>query len=234
MRILNFVRTESYVSLVEDDAATIPEPQKIPSYVFGIDKEGEYLRVEKSVQEEENFFVERRIESDRNESSESSTLLRIESVGKSSTLFLITLKTTHHAFTQKSSSTVRSLNSFYYLQKSLKDLDPYTPVPSLPLKPFIWLYSLQTKLSELSTFLAKTISSTDLLSNKALHLFLQTDLCTDHIQQNLDGLRDDEIKTTNFSNNIRGLFKGRKRKSFISHLKFIKENGGKEPLKNSL
>ena len=65
MKFLNFVRTESYVSLVEEDENAKPEPQIIPSYVFGVDKEGEYLRVEGSVLEEENFFVERRIESDR-------------------------------------------------------------------------------------------------------------------------------------------------------------------------
>jgi hypothetical protein len=65
MRFLNYVRTESYVSLVEEEDISKPEPQKIPSYVFGVDKEGEYLRIEGSKTEEENFFVERRIEIDR-------------------------------------------------------------------------------------------------------------------------------------------------------------------------
>ena len=64
----------------------------------------------------------------RHDSSDTSTLLKIESVGKNGSLFLITLKTTHHAFTQKKSSTVRSLNNFYYLQKTLKVNTPGTSV----------------------------------------------------------------------------------------------------------
>ena len=103
-------------------------------------------------------------------------------------------------------------------------LHPYTSVPSLPMRPVIWLSSMQTKLSELSTFLAKIISNRDLLSNKALHLFLQTDLCTDHIQQNLEGLRDDEIKKTSVSN-MRVLFRGKRRKSFKNHFQFNKHIG---------
>ena len=75
----------------------------------------------------------------------------------------------------------------------------------------MWMSSVQSKLSELSTFLAKIISCRDLLSNKALHLFLQTELCTDHIQQNLDGLRDDLIRQTQ-DNHIRKLFSPGKRK----------------------
>ena len=66
MKFLNFVRTESYVSLVEEEEEiSKPEPRSIPSYVFGVDTEGEYLRIEGTKPEEENFFVERRIESDR-------------------------------------------------------------------------------------------------------------------------------------------------------------------------
>ena len=64
MKFLNFVRTESYVSLVEEEVSDQVE-QEIPTYVFGVDNEGEYLRTEGSKSEEENYFVERRIESDR-------------------------------------------------------------------------------------------------------------------------------------------------------------------------
>ena len=115
MRFLNFVRTESYVSLVEEDGIDDEECQAVPTYVFGVDSEGEYLRTEGPTAVEENIFVERRIETNN-----SSTILKIECAGQSKSLFIITLNTSHHAFTLNNSCTVRSLSSFYYLQKTLK------------------------------------------------------------------------------------------------------------------
>ena len=115
-----------------------------------------------------------------------------------------------------------------YHRSIFQDLHPYISVPSLPSKLFFWMSNSQTKLSELSTFLAKVISCQDLLSNKALHLFLQTELCIDHIQQNLEGLRDDQIKRTNVTN-LKGLFKVKRRKTFKTHLDFIKETGAHMP-----
>ena len=116
MRFLNFVRTESYVSLVEEEEIVEEECQAIPTYVFGVDSEGEYLRTQGSTAVEENIFVERRIETNN-----SSTILKIECAGQSNkSLFIITLNTTHHAFTLNNSCAVRSLSSFYYLQKTLK------------------------------------------------------------------------------------------------------------------
>ena len=61
MKFLNFVRTESFVSLVEEEVDPI-KPKIIPNYVFGVDKEGEYLKVDPTNTIQENQFVERRIE----------------------------------------------------------------------------------------------------------------------------------------------------------------------------
>ena len=117
MRFLNFVRIESYVSLVEDNEIEDEEYRTIPTYVFGVDGEGEYLRSKGALTMEENVFVERRIE---HSNSASFTILKVECAGQSSSLFIITLNTTHHSFTLNSSCTVRTLSSFYYLHKTLK------------------------------------------------------------------------------------------------------------------
>ena len=85
--------------------------------MFGVDSEGEYLRTKGASAVMENVFVERRIESDN---SAGSTILKIECAGHSKSLFIITLNTSHHAFSLSRSSTIRTLSSFYFLQKTLK------------------------------------------------------------------------------------------------------------------
>jgi len=193
----NYVKTDSYVSLVDREEVQtndilLNEDKKVPSYVFGVDNNGVYLRADNSVWGE-NLFVERCIDNSIVTNRYDTMLLKLECVGKNSSLYLITLDTSHHAFSQTKSRTVRSLRSFYYLHKTLKKLHPYVSVPSLPLKPILWMSSYQSRLDVLSSFLAGLLSCQELLSDKALHLFLQSDISTDQIQQNLDGLRDDEI-----------------------------------------
>ena len=57
---------------------------------------------------------------------------------------------------------------------------------------------------------------------QAVHLFLQSEVTTDSIQENLKGKREDKI-TSNSNMNLWQLFKARKRKSFYDHLTFIKK-----------
>jgi len=55
-----------------------------------------------------------------------------------------------------------------------------------------------------------------------VHLFLQSEVTTDCIQENLEGKREDKI-TSNSNMNLWQLFKARRKKSFYDHLTFIKK-----------
>ena len=64
---LNYVKTDSYVSLVDTDnrnSETLlqEDNKRVPSYIFGVDNTGIYLKADNSVWGE-NLFVERCIES---------------------------------------------------------------------------------------------------------------------------------------------------------------------------
>ena len=48
----------------------------------------------------------------------------------------------------------------------LQKLHPYVSVPSLPLKPILWMSSYQSRLDVLSSFLAGLLSCQELLSDK--------------------------------------------------------------------
>ena len=61
----NYVKTDSYVSLVDEgESETISneENKRVPSYIFGVDNTGVYLKADNSVWGE-NLFVERCIDS---------------------------------------------------------------------------------------------------------------------------------------------------------------------------
>jgi len=55
------------------------------------------------------------------------------------------------------------------------------------------VYSYHTISTHLATFLAGILAEKQLLSNKALHLFLQTQLTMEKIIENMEGKRDDEV-----------------------------------------
>ena len=63
----NYVKTDSYVSLVNreeeqtNDILLNEDNKRVPSYVFGVDNNGVYLRADNSVWGE-NLFVERCID----------------------------------------------------------------------------------------------------------------------------------------------------------------------------
>ena len=70
---------------------------------------------------------------------------------------------------------------------------PYLTIPSLPLQASLLVYSYHTISSHLATFLAGVLAEKQLLSNKALHLFLQTQITMEKIMENMEGKRDDEV-----------------------------------------
>jgi len=227
MSFLNYVKTESYVSLI-DVMCKVDEHKSqtmAPSFMFGVDKEGVYLRADNCI-DGGKMFVERRIDSDatyqEDEGPAQTTLLRLEYAENDSSLLIVTLDTTHYAFSKNKSRTLRNLDSFFFLYKTLKYHHPYAQVPTLPMKPILWLSSSQKILNILSSFLAKILSNPELLSNKAVHLFLQSEVTTNSIQENLEGKREDKI-TSNSNMNLWQLFKARRRKSFYDHLTFIKK-----------
>ena len=123
----------------------------------------------------------------------SRTILRLSLVPDSDSLIIIRLSTSHHAFSLGRSVSTRSVNSFYYLQRVLSSLHPYLTTPSLSPSRVPAFFSRKSKLNSLATFLASILQEREFLSNKALHLFLQTQLSIEMIQKNLDGLRDDDV-----------------------------------------
>jgi hypothetical protein len=122
------------------------------------------------------------------------SLVRVEPVPGQDGLFCVRLSTSHHAFSLTNSCTYRDLSSFYYLQHTLEDQQARSEeVASLPLRPVLWLRSAPSRAAVLATFLSSLIADWELLSNRALHLFLQTQLPVDMIKANLDGQRDDQV-----------------------------------------
>lgn len=144
------------------------------------------------------------------------TYLGVDLVEEDPTLIRVRLRTDHYAFSIKKSCVTRTLGSFYQLQSTLKANHPYVQVPSLPLRPSMWLGSYKYRSEQLAVFLSMALKEIQLLSDKALHLFLQTNLSMDRIKKNMDGLLDDEVmrdkrklmpdNRTNSKEGFQGLF----------------------------
>eukprot|EP00092_Neocalanus_flemingeri_P041087 GFUD01044744.1.p1 GENE.GFUD01044744.1~~GFUD01044744.1.p1 ORF type:complete len:211 (-),score=73.49 GFUD01044744.1:94-726(-) len=129
----------------------------------------------------------------RMDASVQPTFLSVCPVPGDSQLFYIRLQTSHYSFSIKKSCVARSGSSFYQLRSILKSHHPYLTMPSLPMLPSLWICSYHTISLQLVTFLSTVVAERELLSNKALHLFLQTELSMEKIKDNLEGKRDDEV-----------------------------------------
>jgi len=123
------------------------------------------------------------------------TIVKVTESPEKRKTFLIELTTTHYAFSNKASSTARTITEFYQLQSILKENHLYAKVPSLPLKVKLFLSSHSYVSQELARFLFGALSQKQLLSSKALHLFLQTNYSMKVIMLNLAGMRDDSVYT---------------------------------------
>ena len=75
----------------------------------------------------------------------------------------------------------------------MQEQHPYITSPSLPARPFLLFASQHRKLEILSEFLSAVLRERQYLSNKALHLFLQTSLSWEKIMMNMEGVRDDQV-----------------------------------------
>lgn len=67
-------------------------------------------------------------------------------------------------------------------------------MPSLPLRPTLWVSSIKWRNEQLAAFLASVLTSSQFLSSRALHLFLQTDLSMRRVRENIEGRRDDQVR----------------------------------------
>jgi hypothetical protein len=124
---------------------------------------------------------------------QSRTVLRIEPlVGRSE--FVVKFSTSHYAFTLKRSTTIRSIRSFYKLASILGDQHPNVRQPSLPMRPLLYMCNAIGRAETLTTWLSQILVDRQLLSNRALHLFLQTELSTERIVANANGKHDDQVE----------------------------------------
>jgi len=121
------------------------------------------------------------------------TIVTVSPLDGTNDHFNVRLTSNHHSFSLGRSVTIRSINSFYFLQDKLKDLHPYVSAPSLPPRFLLFTYSHQDLCKLFAVFLQKVLSIREYLSNKTVHLLLQTNLTLNQIDLNIQGIRDDEV-----------------------------------------
>ncbi|XP_046403727.1 sorting nexin-3-like [Ischnura elegans] len=116
----------------------------------------------------------------------------------SHTTFNIQIKTNHPAFSLQYSEVRRRFSEFKWLRRVLHRHHPEREPPALPSRGLlVWnrfTYEfLESRRSELEKFVKSVVAVPCYLGEKAVHLFLQSDLNTQMIDLNLLGERDDLI-----------------------------------------
>ena len=89
----------------------------------------------------------------------------------------------------------RSFSNWYFLQRTLQNLFPQTKFKELPPRQVLWIKSQQLKLEEIAKFLQNILSNKNFFHSRIVQLFLQSNLSTEFIQENIDGKRNDEVNT---------------------------------------
>ncbi|OXA37928.1 vacuolar protein sorting-associated protein 5 [Folsomia candida] len=102
------------------------------------------------------------------------------------TTYLIRIETNHYAFSLPLSQVRRRYSEFCWLRNKLSHHHPNKVVPPLPAKHFFNMTNFNGNIINqrrygLGKFLQRVFRSSVLLSDSALHLFLQTDLTTKEI-----------------------------------------------------
>ena len=87
----------------------------------------------------------------------------------------------------------RSFSDWYYLDGVLSQHFPHSKIQTLPPRRQLWIKDKQTKLEAIATFLLRVLSSKEIIRSKAVQLFLQTQICMNFIQENLEGKRNDSV-----------------------------------------
>ena len=146
------------------------------------------------------------------------TVLRVEPL--TAALLTIRLASPHHAFSLARSVTTRQPGSVFWLRERLASHDPYCHTPALPPSLLFTLLPSHTQvrlleglfkikfllhnplslshspfhqIEAVADFLAGVLTTPEFLSSRAVHLYLQTSLTLHQIEENLAGLRDDEV-----------------------------------------
>ena len=127
----------------------------------------------------------------KEENSNLRILLRIDSVVQDPSLFCIKLSTNHPSFRLKKSLVLRNFSSFFSLEDALHQYQKN--LPYLPSRHQLWTAGQETKIECLINWLASVISLKNILSCKSIHLFLQTQLSIERINENAAGKRKDEV-----------------------------------------
>jgi len=106
------------------------------------------------------------------------------------TSYLVRIETNHWAFSLPFSEVRRRYSEFCWLKAKLKQHHPNKMVPPLPPRRFVHVTKFDPKVIEerrvgLAKFLQRTMRSDVLLSDAALHLFLQSNRTTEEIDKKL-------------------------------------------------
>jgi len=121
------------------------------------------------------------------------SLVEVYPVPSDRSMYYVRLRTDHYSFSIRSSCVTRSPAMFYQFRSILRSHHPDLAIPRLPLQPALWVSSYQSVSLQLASFLAQLLTIKELLSSKALHLFLQSQLSMQTIKANMEGRRDDEV-----------------------------------------
>jgi len=106
------------------------------------------------------------------------------------TSYLIHIETNHWAFSLPFSEVRRRFSEFCWLRGKLQQHHPNKEVPPLPPRRFVHMTKFDPKVIEerrtgLAKFLQRIMRSDELLSDSALHLFLQSNMTTAEIDKHL-------------------------------------------------
>ena len=87
----------------------------------------------------------------------------------------------------------RSFSDWYYLQRVLRSSFPHLKIRDLPPRHELWVTDTGTRVQEIAAFLQRVLAIRQLLLCNIVHLFLQSHLSVDFIQENVDGKRQDDV-----------------------------------------
>jgi len=107
------------------------------------------------------------------------------------TSYHIVIETNHWAFSLPCSDVRRRYSEFVWLREKLQSHHPHKILPPLPPKRFFHMTkfnadNIEERRFGLGKFLQRVMRSCELLSDAALHLFLQSDLTIPEMEQHLE------------------------------------------------
>ncbi|XP_077525074.1 uncharacterized protein LOC144136552 isoform X3 [Amblyomma americanum] len=116
--------------------------------------------------------------------------------GDTHTSYDISIETNNSSFTMSRSTVRRRFSEFIYLRNLLKEQQPSLTPPSLPSRTLLRRFDdkfIEERRSGLESFLRNVLTEPLYLSNKSLHLFIQTSLTMKEIEGVVKGTEDTYI-----------------------------------------